>query len=321
MKKSVKSIVSLVSAIAMLSTTAAVASAADVYAKNPIKDVNTATATENTDFTKVNADAFVITSATAEMEKAALEILKDQVGAARADQDAILDAVAKMSKEEVKAAMENTTAAMEANATLKAAVDNAVEGVKKTLANGADVDADFVVSNVYNPINYIQGGATVEAAKAAVQVYVDEVNAKLAAVVKEAGATIADVSNIEPETKITTADLADGIDVANTLVDVFEEQAEAKADEISAVEVAQPAVEYTYGDLNNDGKVKAVDLVIMLQYGLELLDEEVIEAKGYTIAAGDVAKNGVACEAADLTRLKLFLLEDIAQDDLGKVVG
>ncbi|MBE6843072.1 MAG: hypothetical protein E7510_09635 [Ruminococcus sp.] len=319
MKKSVKRIVSLVSAIAMLSTTAAVASAA--YEVNELKDVNTAVATTTTDFSKVNADAYVITSATAEMEKAALEILKDQVGAVRADQEAILDAVANMTTEEVKAAMESTTAAMEANETLKAAVDKAVADVKTTLANGAGSDADFVVSNVYNPINYIQGGATVEAAKAAVQVYVDEVNAKLEAAAKEAGAKIADVSNIEPETKITTADIANGAEVANTLEAVFEEQAVAKSEEISAVEVVQPAVTYKYGDLNNDQKVKAVDLVIMLQYELGIVTDAIAEEKGYTIAAGDVAKDGSACDAADLVRLKLFLLEDIAEGDLGKIVG
>ncbi len=319
MKKSVKSIVSLVSAIAMLSSTAVIASAA--YEANQIKDVNAVTANADTDFSKVNASAYVITSATAEMEKAALEILKDQVGAKRADQEAILDAVSEMSAEEMRAAMESTTAAMEANETLKAAVDKAVADVEATLANGAATDADFVVSNVYNPINYIEGGALVEAAKAAVQVYVDEVNAKLEVAAKNAGAKIADVSELEPETKISTADIAGGVQAANTLETIFEEQADAKSETINAVEVVQPKVEFKYGDLNNDEKVKAVDLVIMLQYHLGILDDATCEEKGYVVAAGDVAKDGETCGVADIARLKLFLLEDIAEGDLGKIVG
>jgi len=324
MKKSVKSIVSIVSAIAMLSTSA-MAVSAGTTAVNPIKDVNAISATSKTDFSAVKADAIVITSATTKMESAGLKLLQAQIGAERADQDSILAKIATMSADEVKAAVENVTKAAESNQDLKATVAEAVAEVKATVNAAAGVNADIVVSNVYNPINYISGGATVDAAKKAVQVYVDEINSEIAVIAKDNNVTVADVSNIEPATKISVADLKTGAETAATLKTVFEQQSDARTAGVNETTVAKDTVSYKYGDLNNDGKVKAVDLVIMLQYQLSkgsetpILSEETIANKGYTVAAGDVYKDGVTCDASDITRLKLFLLEDINESVLGTV--
>ncbi len=323
MKKSVKSIVSIVSAIAMLSTSA-MAVSADAVA-NPIKDVNAISATSTTDFSAVKADAIVITSATTKMELAGLKLLQAQIGAERADQDAILAKIATMSSDEIKTAVENVTKAAETNAELKATVADAVAEVKATVSKAAVTKADIVVSNVYNPINYISGGATVEAAKKAVQAYVDEINSEIAVIAKENNVIVADVSKIEPTAKISVADIKSGAETAAVLNTVFEQQNAARTTEVNATKVAKEKVTFTYGDLNNDGKVKAVDLVIMLQYQLSqgsetpILSEETIADKGYTIVAGDVYKDGVTCDASDITRLKLFLLEDIDASLLGAV--
>ena len=324
MKKSVKSIVSIVSAIAMLSTSA-IAVSANATAVNPIKDVNAISATSKTDFSAVKADAIVITSATTKMELAGLKMLQAQIGAERADQDAILAKISTMSVEEIKTAVENITKTAESSQELKDAVAEAVAEVKATVSAAAGINADIVVSNVYNPINYIAGGATVEAAKKAVQVYVDEINSEIAVIAKENNVIIADVSNIEPATKISVQDIKSGAETAATLKTVFEQQSDARTAGVNETTVAKDKVSYKYGDLNNDGKVKAVDLVIMLQYQLSkgsdtpILSEETIANKGYTIDAGDVYKDGITCDASDITRLKLFLLEDISESVLGTV--
>ena len=104
MKKSVKRIVSFVSAIAMLSTTAMAVSAAEAIT---VGEANSICVSGATDFTNVKADVFVIKSATDKLERAALNILKEQFGTKTADKNAIINAASKMSEKELKAAVEN----------------------------------------------------------------------------------------------------------------------------------------------------------------------------------------------------------------------
>lgn len=323
MKKSVKRIVTMIAAVAMLATSVLSVSAAEI---NPVKDVNALPYSEGMDASSVSA--VVVTSATAAMEQKAYDIISDQIGAKRADKDAIVERLNAMTPEQIKASMSDLTTAIASSEDIKEAMDGAVADVNTAIAavNKSNADATVVVSNVYNPFNFVEGGAVTEAAKAAVQVYVDEVNAKIEQIKAEnASVVISDLANIKPATVITAGSITSSAAASEAMEAVFAEQTAAKTDALNATTVVADKVDFKYGDLNNDGKIKAVDLVIMLQYQLSqntenpILSQETIEAKGYKIAAGDVVKDGSACDTADLMRLKLFLLEDVAESALGSI--
>ncbi|MDO5558870.1 MAG: dockerin type I repeat-containing protein [Oscillospiraceae bacterium] len=317
MKKSVKRIITMVAALAMLSTSALSASAATI---NNVKDVNALPYTAGMDATK--ADAIVVTSATSAMEQKAYEIIAKQFNAKRADRDAIVERVAAMSPEEIKAAIADTTTLIASSADIKATMDAAVEELNKTVAeiNASNSDATIVVTNIYNPFNFAEGGATVAAAQAAVQVYVDELNAKINTIKKDIpNVVVSDLSDIKPATVITAETITSGAAASTAMDAAFTQQTTAKNNTVNTTQVVADAVTYKYGDLNNDGKVKAVDLVIMLQYQIGTLTDEVVAEKGYTIAAGDLVKDGKACDTADLMLMKLFLLQDATEADLGAV--
>lgn len=315
MKNSVKRVLSFVSALAMLSTSAMAVSAAE---SATVGTANAVVANSNTDFEKINADVFVVGSATSKMEQAALNILKDTLGAKAATKDAIVAAVSAMNSDELSAALENTTSAITANAELAAVVKEATDEVSAITKAARESGAEVVISSVYNPLASIKGGAKVAAAVAAAQVYVDEINTNIEAIAKAEGATIAEVE-VADVTIDVEAIKAGTVDAASVVADAFEAQAEETKEAINNAPVEAAAVDYVYGDLNNDGSVKAVDLVIMLQVQLGILSNEDAADKGYVVAAGDVDKDGAACDLGDVIKLKLFLLDDIVQDDLGQI--
>jgi hypothetical protein len=318
MKKSVKSIVSLVSALAMVSTSAMAVSAAAV---TTVDKTDYASVSAGQDLSKIDADVLLVQSATKKMEEAALVLLKDTFGAEKATKNSIMNAAAAMDADELKAAVESTTAAMEANEALKAAVEEAVAEVEEIAKAAADKDAALVITSVYNPFDGFTSSPVVDAAKAAAQVYVDEVNAKIAVIAKDAGAQIAEVE--APKDVVSVEDIKNNkVSIADAMTEVAESQKEAKNDSLTKIEVE--AEEFVapeqWGDFNGDGEVKAVDLVIMLQGNLGILSEADFEAKGYDLGAADVDRDGVKFSDGDIAMVKKVLLEDLNKSDLGRLV-
>jgi hypothetical protein len=318
MKKSVKSIVSLVSALAMVSTSAMAVSADAV---TTVDKTDYASVSAGQDLTNIDADVILVQSATKKMEEAALVLLKQTFGAEKATKNSIMNAAAAMDADELKAAVESTTAAMESSEFLKASVEEAVSEVKTVLAAAADKDAALVITNVYNPFDGFASSPVVDAAKAAAQVYVDEVNAKIALAAKEADAQIAEIE--APKAVVSVEDIKNNkVSIAEAMTDVADSQKEAKNEALTKVEVE--AEEFVapeqWGDFNGDGEVKTVDLVIMLQGNLSILKEADFEAKGYDINAADVDRDGVKFSDGDIAMVKKVLLEDLNKSDLGRIL-
>ena len=311
MKKSVKRIVSFVSAIAMLSTTAMAVSAAEAIT---VGEANSICVSGATDFTNVKADVFVIKSATDKLERAALNILKEQFGTKTADKNAIINAASKMSEKELKAAVESTTKAVEASKELQAAITEAEEDIKVAVekAKAANANAEIVVSTAYNPFATLASSPLVDAAKAAVDVYVKNMNTKIETIAAENKIKVAKIE--APVVEFSKED------VAGSLSNAVAAQSVAKNEAIAKVEVvAEKAPEVAmYGDFNGDRDIRAVDLVIMIQANLGMLDKAKFEEKGYDWNAGDLDRDGESFGLTDIMMLKKVLLEDMAASELGK---
>lgn len=318
MKKSIKRVLSLISVVAMLSTTALVANANT--AAPTLGDV--ATMEYNATSTHlVIADVVTITSATSKLEAVAYSIIANTLGTT-ADLASILAAVDTTPKEELTAKMDTLKTALVDNAEVK----DAVAAVKtETEAAIADIkaknpNAKIVISDVYNPLNVIVGGANVAAIKTLVDDYVVETNTTIAAVAVDAGAQLVEVSKIAPTKTVSAADIAAGTVQATTVVKEAEaaviEQAKETVDLVPAPEGVVEVV--NYGDITNDGEVAVVDAVAMIKF---ILNDETLETfatRGFSAKAADVKKDDNSkIDMNDLTQLKLYLL-DVKGIELGK---
>lgn len=318
MKKSVKRIVSFVSAIAMLSTTAMAVSAADTVTVQQTNAVKVSTAE---DCAKTTNDVIVITAATDKIESAALDILKATFNAKAATKEAIAEAVKSMSADDISAAVdkavkdEKNLEAMDKAIT--EAADKVEELVNATRNNGKV--SSIVVSDVYNPLAGVAGGKVVQAAKEAIQEKIDAAQKQIDAAVAKSDTTGRVVmAPVEAAKVDINAIKVGGKAAAESVTKTFEAQEASKVEAVNAAEVKGEKVDFTYGDINNDGNVKAVDLVIALQYQLEILDDKECDNLGYKIGAADVNKDGKV-DVADLALMKLVLLGDKAATDLGKM--
>ena len=290
-----------------------------------LKDADAAVINNDTDFTAVDADTFIIMKATEEMNQMILELFQSILGADRSDRDAIFDSVSVLSSEQLSAAFKSSSATTGALQKISALKKSVVQDVKTVLTalDQSGLEGNIVISNVYNPFGNMQGGS-ITLAKASLQVYVDDINAQLSQLASAEGAVIADVS-VSDTSEHSISGLS-GVQAADTLRTIFDEQHASITDKINNTVVPSSSVEYTYGDINNDGTVDAADLTIMLRYQLSYdhqkncPDDESITDKGYSFKSGDVCKDGILCDVNDLTVLKRYILDDIDQSVLGKVI-
>ncbi len=290
-----------------------------------IEKVDSAVIDINTDFTAVDTNTFIIMAAAEEMEKTVLDMLQTQLNAERCDKDAIFTALSGLTPEQVSTALKGslaTSTAFRKVSELKKSVVQDVSDVLKALKE-SNKTGNVVIVNIYNPLAGINGG-TVSVAKAALQLYVDEINSMLSQIAVEEGAVIADVS--QTYTSVTSLSGLNGDQLAETLETVLGEQHDSIMKAVNSTVVSAPSVGYTYGDINNDGQIDSADLTLMLRYQLsydrELRcpDDESITDKGYNFKAGDVCKDGVLCDVYDLTFLKRYILGSIDASVLGKVI-
>lgn len=318
MKKSIKRVLSLISVVAMLSTTALVANANT--AAPTLGDV--ATMEYNATSTNlVTADVVTITSATSKLEAVAYSIIANTLGTT-ADLASILAAVDTTPKEELTAKMDTLKTALVDNAEVKAAVAAVKTETEAAIADikAKNPNAKIVISDVYNPLNVIVGGANVAAIKTLVDDYVVETNTTIAAVAVDAGAQLVEVSKIAPTKTVSAADIAAGTVQATTVVKEAEaaviEQAKETVDLVPAPEGVVEVV--NYGDITNDGEVAVVDAVAMIKF---ILNDETLETfatRGFSAKAADVKKDDNSkIDMNDLTQLKLYLL-DVKGIELGK---
>lgn len=318
MKKSIKRVLSLISVVAMLSTTALVANANT--AAPTLGDV--ATMEYNATSTHlVIADVVTITSATSKLEAVAYSIIANTLGTT-ADLASILAAVDTTPKEELTAKMDTLKTALVDNAEVKAAVAAVKTETEAAIADikAKNPNAKIVISDVYNPLNVIVGGANVAAIKTLVDDYVVETNTTIAAVAVDAGAQLVEVSKIAPTKTVSAADIAAGTVQATTVVKEAEaaviEQAKETVDLVPAPEGVVEVV--NYGDITNDGEVAVVDAVAMIKF---ILNDETLETfatRGFSAKAADVKKDDNSkIDMNDLTQLKLYLL-DVKGIELGK---
>lgn len=318
MKKSIKRVLSLISVVAMLSTTALVANANT--AAPTLGDV--ATMEYNATSTHlVIADVVTITSATSKLEAVAYSIIANTLGTT-ADLASILAAVDTTPKEELTAKMDTLKTALVDNAEVKAAVAAVKTDTEAAIADikAKNPNAKIVISDVYNPLNVIVGGANVAAIKTLVDDYVVETNTTIAAVAVDAGAQLVEVSKIAPTKTVSAADIAAGTVQATTVVKEAEaaviEQAKETVDLVPAPEGVVEVV--NYGDITNDGEVAVVDAVAMIKF---ILNDETLETfatRGFSAKAADVKKDDNSkIDMNDLTQLKLYLL-DVKGIELGK---
>lgn len=317
MKKSIKRVLSLISVVAMLSTTALVANANT--AAPTLGDV--ATMEYNATSTNlVTADVVTITSATSKLEAVAYSIIANTLGTT-ADLASILAAVDTTPKEELTAKMDTLKTALVDNAEVKAAVAAVKTETEAAIADikAKNPNAKIVISDVYNPLNVIVGGANVAAIKTLVDDYVVETNTTIAAVAVDAGAQLVEVSKIAPTKTVSAADIAAGTVQATTVVKEAEaaviEQAKETVDLVPAPEGVEVV---NYGDITNDGTVAVVDAVAMIKFILEDETLETFAEKGFSAKAADVKKDDKSTiDLNDLTQLKLYLLE-VEGIELGK---
>ncbi len=290
-----------------------------------VKDANAAIINIDTDVASVDADTFVIMTATEEMNKMVLELFKTILGADRSDQQAIFDKISGLSSEQISTALKSTSAKTTGLKKISDLKRSAVEDVNSILTaiSQSGKNGSIVISNVYNPFGNIEGG-TVSLASTTIQLYVDEINEELSQLAKSQGAVIADVS--QTDTSIQSVSGLGGTEAAQTLKTIFSQQHETITETVNNTAVSSSSVEYTYGDINNDGQIDSADLTIMLKYqlsydrDLKRSDDEDLTNKGYNFKAGDVCKDGVVCDVYDLTYLKRCIIGDIDRSVLGKVI-
>lgn len=290
-----------------------------------VKDADAAIINIDTDVSSVDADTFIIMTATEEMNKMVLELFQTILGADRSDQHAIYDTVSGLSSEQLSDALKSTSAKTTGLKKISALKRSAVENVNSILTaiNQSGKKGSIVISNVYNPFGNMEGG-TVSLASTTIQLYVDEINDELSQLAKNQGAVIADVS--QTDTSIQSVSGLGGTKAADTLITIFSQQQESITETVNNTVVSASPVEYTYGDINNDGEIDSADLTIMLRYqlsydrDLKRSDDDDLTDKGYNFKSGDVCKDGVVCDVYDLTFLKRCILGDIDRSVLGKVI-
>lgn len=333
MKKSIKRVLSLISAVAMLSTTALVASANTTV---------TLGQTSNMEYTSNGllnlADVITIKSAQKELEQAAFDYLAGVLGTS-ADKASILKKVDSMTKEELTVKMETVKTALIDGTEAKEAMDAALDNVDKALADIADKysNAKVVVSDVYNPLNVITGGANITAIKTLLNDYVEKFNSDLAAVLAlyadgpvvlakgnvasgsaKLNITLVELSKIVPTKTVAAAKVVSGEATSTDLEEVSVDLVEQAKATVDTTEVAEDIEVINYGDITNDDKVTVVDAVAMIKFILEDETLETFATRGFNAKAADVKKDDKSTiDMNDLTQLKLYLLE-VEGIELGK---
>lgn len=333
MKKSIKRVLSLISVVAMLSTTALVASANTTV---------TLRQTSNMEYSSTGmlklADVITIKSAQKELEKAAFDYLAGVLGTS-ADKMSILVKVDSMTKDELSAKMATVKTALVDGTEAKAAMDTALANINAALA---DIAANYstskvVVSDVYNPLNVLTGGANITAIKTLLNDYVEKFNSDLADLLAlyadgpvvlakgnvasgsaKLNITLVEVSKLAPATTVAAADVVSGEATAADLEEVSEALVEQAKETVYTTEVAEDTEVVNYGDITNDGEVAVVDAVAMIKF---ILNDETLETfatRGFSAKAADVKKDDNSkIDMNDLTQLKLYLL-DVKGIELGK---
>ncbi len=333
MKKSIKRVLSLISVVAMLSTTALVASANTTV---------TLRQTSNMEYSSTGllnlADVITIKSAQKELEKAAFDYLAGVLGTS-ADKMSILVKVDSMTKDELSAKMATVKTALVDGTEAKVAMDAALANIDKALA---DIAANYstakvVVSDVYNPLNVITGGANITAIKTLLNDYVEKFNSDLADLLAlysdgpvvlaknnvasgsaKLNITLVEVSKLVPAKTVAAADVVSGEATATDLEEVSVALVEQAKETVYTTEVAEDTEVVNYGDITNDGKVAVVDAVAMIKFILEDETLDTFATKGFSAKAADVKKDDKSTiDLNDLTQLKLYLLE-VEGIELGK---
>ena len=334
MKKSIKRVLSLISVVAMLSTTALVASA------NTTAPTLSKVATMEYSATGLLqiADVITIKSAQKELEKAAFDYLAGVLGTS-SSKAAILVKVSSMTKDELTAKMTTVKTALVDSAEAKAAMNTALDNINDALAGIAAnySTSKVVVSDVYNPLNVLTGGANITAIKTLLNDYVEKFNSDLAAVLAlyadgpvvlaknnvasgsaKLNITLVEVSKLAPATTVAAADVVSGEATAADLEEVSEALVEQAKETVDLVPAPEGVEVVNYGDITNDGKIKVADAVAMIKYIVEGETLETFAAQGFNAKAADVKKDDKSTiDLNDLTQLKLYLLE-VEGIELGK---